>query len=55
MDNYMTVAILIVAVLLLGWYMMQNKKSEGFLKCGAPVGERTLLAMNLGAEGAPAC
>jgi hypothetical protein len=52
LDN-MTIAILVLAVLLLGWYLL--KKKEGFLKCGASVGERTLLAMNMGSEGAPPC
>ena len=45
--------ILIVLVLLCLYYCW--KKKEGFPKCGSEVGERTLLSMVYGSEGAPSC
>lgn len=51
MSEYL-LAIIAVLVLLCLFYCW---KREGFVKCNSEVGERTLLSMVYGAEGAPAC
>jgi hypothetical protein len=52
--QYLLLLVLALVVLYFMWPMLP-KMREGFKKCNAEVGPRTLQAMLLGAEGAPSC